>query len=256
VVGILPYVRKFGVPSQPTLDATGGVLKLFTPAGSFWSSSSLYDESISAALSSVLFDRGARSLRSILMTSALPGEGKSSCAAHMAVAHARQGHKTLLIDADLRCPFQGRYFGLDSQLGLANAITEGKLLSQIRQSAPKAENLDVIAAGAMSGRITERVGSKVGEILAQASRHYDLVIIDAPPMLYFAEPIQLACLVDGVLVISEAGETNQQAVAGILSTLRRLRANVLGIVLNRVQYNMSPSFRPFKSYSRYISGEA
>jgi succinoglycan biosynthesis transport protein ExoP len=257
VVGILPYMQKFSLASQhTTLDATGVSLKLATPASLWYDSPSIYDESVSASLSSLLLDRTGRSLRSLLMTSALPGEGKSSCAANMAAAHARQGHKTLLIDADLRCPYQARFFGLDSHNGLADAITRGKSLEQVRQSVEGIENLDVIVAGIMTGRITERVGTKVGELLAEAGKHYDLVIVDAPPILYFAEPIQVACLVDGVLVVSEAGETDQQAVACILGTLRRLHANVVGIVLNRVKFDMSPSYRPYEGYSRYMSREA
>jgi capsular exopolysaccharide synthesis family protein len=206
-----------------------------------------YEEAVNTLLSSTLIGRRGRALRSILVTSAVSDEGKSMCVAHMAAAFARQGHRTLLIDADLRNPSQQKLFVLDSGLGLADAIDHNVPLTDIRQRVGNNEMLHVIAAGT-SGVLYDRIGNKVREILLEVGGEYDLVFIDAPPMLYFAEPLDLASIVDGVIVVSHAGQTSRHAVSVVLATLRRLGANTLGIVLNRVKCNMSATYQPYRSY--------
>ena len=179
--------------------------------------------------------------------------GKSSCIAHLAASHARQGYKTLLIDADLRRPSQHEIFQLKNNVGVADAVLNRTPLSEIRQLVPGSVRLDVITAGQGNSLVFEGVGRAVERILGTAAKEYDMVFIDAPPMLCFAEPIQLAGIVDGVLVVCQAGETSKQAVTGLLLTLDRLGAPVLGVVLNKVQQDMSSSYKPYQTYYRYIS---
>ncbi len=80
---------------------------------------------------------------------------------------------------------------------------------------------------------------------------YDLVILDAPPLLGFAEPLQMATAVDGVVVVTRAGQTTRKAVSVVMSTLTRLRANVVGLVLNEVYKEMSDSYYYYGYYSKY-----
>ncbi|HEY0758378.1 MAG TPA: polysaccharide biosynthesis tyrosine autokinase [Acidisarcina sp.] len=252
VLGILPQVRNFSALLQNYSSGSRSGLALQKPSSDWFATAEFYEEAIYTLLSTILISRRGNPLRSILFTSAAPGEGKSSCAAHMAIAHARQGLRTLLIDADLRRPFQQRYFGLGDHIGLADAIVSDKPLSELRQQVEGHDKLHVVTAGIAGGRAFDRVGKKVEEILMQARAEYDVVFIDAPPMLCFNEPVQLASVADGVLVVSHAGETNGREVAAVLATLRRLRANILGLVLNRVQQNMSSSYQPYQSYYRRI----
>jgi Mrp family chromosome partitioning ATPase len=88
-------------------------------------------------------------------------------------------------------------------------------------------------------------------VLEEAGTEYDLVILDAPPLLGFAEPLQMATAVDGVVVVTRAGETNRKAVAAVLGTLNRLRANVMGLVLNQVHQDMSDSYYYYTHYGKY-----
>ena len=88
-------------------------------------------------------------------------------------------------------------------------------------------------------------------LLEEAAEDYDLVVIDAPPMLGLAEPIQIACAADGVILLAQAGETNQEAVAAALGTLHRLDVNILGLVLNKVRREMSSTYQHYGVYSRY-----
>jgi len=89
------------------------------------------------------------------------------------------------------------------------------------------------------------------QVLEEASGEYDLVILDAPPLLGFAEPLQMATLVDGVVVVTRAGETSRKAVASVIATLRRLRATVVGVVLNEVHKELSDSYYYYSHYGKY-----
>ena len=88
-------------------------------------------------------------------------------------------------------------------------------------------------------------------MLDEASLEYDLVILDAPPMLGFAEPLQMATAVDGVVVVARAGETPLTAVRGVIATLNRLRAKVVGVVLNEVHSETSRYYYYYGNYHKY-----
>lgn len=111
--------------------------------------------------------------------------------------------------------------------------------------------LDVLPAGPASRHASDLVGQALGAILEEASREYDLIIIDGPPLLGFAEPLQMATAADGVLVVAQAGETSRKAISSVVSTLIRLRANVVGIVLNQITSDMSDSYYYYGSYRKY-----
>ena len=89
----------------------------------------------------------------------------------------------------------------------------------------------------------------------EAIKDYDLVMVDAPPLLGFAEPLQIAAIVDGVVVVTLAGQTNRNAVGSVLTSLKRLKANVIGVALNEVREDMSDRYYYYgyygKSYSKY-----
>jgi Mrp family chromosome partitioning ATPase len=111
--------------------------------------------------------------------------------------------------------------------------------------------LQILPAGPPSRRASDLIGRGLEELLAEASDEYDLVILDAPPLLGFAEPLQMATIVDGVIVVTRAGETERTSVANVLHTLRRLRANVLGVVLNEVHRGISTSYHYYGHYGKY-----
>jgi succinoglycan biosynthesis transport protein ExoP len=252
VVGTLPTVRRLPFNSRlrhgvkPPSRANARINWAQTPK--------VYEECIHTLLSSLLLDRSARDLKSIVITSAEPGEGKSTCAAHMAAAGASRGKRTLLIDADLRSPVQHRLFKLETGESLTSAITEGRSLRQIRQPFGHTGKLDVIVAGQGSERMCAQVAVVVSNLLTEAATEYDLIIVDAPPMLFLSEPIQMACIADGVLVIGRAGQTDQRAVAAVFATLRRVRANILGLVINRADPSLSSTYRYYNSRSNYVLG--
>ncbi len=253
VLGVLPDVHQLKPAGrQLLLEAGDGAMEGRKQPPIDWSrSQGAYTEAIRTMRSLVLLERTRVPLRSLLVTSALAGEGKSTCTAHLAIAHALQGRKTLLIDADLRRPSQHNHFALANSDGLAEVILEGRSIGDVRQQIHGVENLHVVTAGQLFQKASHLVGTRMPLLLEEAAEDYDLVVIDAPPMLGLAEPIQIACAADGVILITQAGETNQEAVAAALGTLNRLDVKVLGLVLNRVRREMSSTYQHYGVYGRY-----
>ena len=95
------------------------------------------------------------------------------------------------------------------------------------------------------------IGPRLAELLDEFAKEYDLVILDAPPLLGFAECLQMATAADGVLIVSKAGETRRKAVAAVVSTLRRVRANLIGVVLNQVTHTTSADGYAYYGYHPY-----
>jgi succinoglycan biosynthesis transport protein ExoP len=251
VVGTLPVVKtwKGRLGPVPTLAGNGHALVPVNGNGDHALTG--YDEAIRTLRNSILLADFDRRLRSLLVTSASPGEGKSTIAAHLAVSHAEQGHKTLLIDGDLRRPSVHRRFDVPSSLGLSNVLVAELPWQDAVIKLPNLPDLDVLPAGPPSRRAADLVGRGLQQLLEEAGFQYDLVILDAPPLLGFAEPLQMATVVDGVVVVTRAGETNRKAVASVISTLNRLRASVVGVVLNEVHKEMSDSYYYYSHYGKY-----
>jgi capsular exopolysaccharide synthesis family protein len=210
-----------------------------------------FGESVRTLRNSILLGSFDRQYRSLLVTSAMPGEGKTTTAAHLAAAHAEQGKRTLLIDGDLRRPSIHRNFNLPSVVGFSNA-----LLGEIpwREAVLVVEGLPelhILPAGPPSRRASDLIGRGLTEVLEEASAEYDLIVLDAPPLLGFAEPLHMAAAVDGVVVVARAGQTSRKAVASVLATLNRLRAKVVGVVLNEVHKELSDSYYYYGYYRSY-----
>ena len=248
VIGSLPLLKnKRGQISRPSLAAPA------TPgaAADAATDTSGFHESVRTLRNSILLANFERRYRSLLVTSAAPSEGKTTTAANLAAAHAEQGQRTLLIDGDLRRPSVHRNFNIPSVVGLSNVLLGEIPWREALIHIEGREGLDVLPAGPPSRRASELIGRGLVELLEEASADYDLVVLDAPPLLGFAEPLQMATAVDGVIVVAKAGVTSRKAVASVLATLTRLRAKVVGIVLNEVHKSLSDSYYYYGYYRSY-----
>ncbi len=249
VIGTLPVVKNWRGKLGPI--AQNGTSTALVAVGDGNHHPDGYAEAIRTLRNSILLSDFDRRLRSLLITSASPGEGKSTIAAHLAATHAGQRQKTLLIDGDLRRPSVHKRFGISTTTGLSSV-----LLNEVswRDAIVQPEGFDdlyVLPAGPPSRRAADLVGRGLLELLEEVGPEYDLVILDAPPLLGFAEPLQMATAVDAVVVVTRAGETSRKAVAAVLATLHRLRANVMGLVLNQVFQEMSDSYYYYSHYGKY-----
>jgi succinoglycan biosynthesis transport protein ExoP len=214
---------------------------------------SSYEEAIRTLRDSILLPSAERRPRTLLMTSATPREGKSTTAVHLAVVHSQQKRKTLLIDADLRRPSIYQYLGVPNDRGLSNVVNGEMEWRDALQPSEGLPWLTVLPAGPASRRAADGLGTTLKDLFASAVKEYDLIICDAPPLLGFAESLQIAKLVDGVVVVALAGQTERNAVASVLTNLRRLKANVIGLALNEVRADMSERYYYYGYYGKYYS---
>jgi capsular exopolysaccharide synthesis family protein len=217
-----------------------------------------YEEAIRTLRNSILLGSFDHRLKSLMITSATPAEGKTTTAVHLAIAHAQQKHKTLLIDCDMRRPGVHGKLGINPEFGLATVLQNGLKWREKLVKLVELPDLDILPSGFSSRRAADLIGASLPRILEEAVLDYDLIVIDTPPMLGFPEPLQMAAAVDGVVLVALAGQTNRNAVGSALTTLQRVRANVVGLVLNEVTKDMSDSYHYYYGYYgkyyRYYKG--
>jgi polysaccharide biosynthesis transport protein len=214
----------------------------------YYRSISGFEEAVRTLRNTILLADFEQRLRSIVMTSAEPGEGKTTLAVHLAVANAASGKKTLLVDGDLRRPSVHAKFGLVQQEGLSNVLTGELTWRDVVHPIEGRPNLFILPAGPGSHRAADLIGPRMSELLDEFAKEFVLVILDSPPLPGFAECLQMASAADGVLIISRAGETKRKTVAMVVSTLQRIRANIIGVVLNRMSQQTSSEGYPYYGY--------
>jgi capsular exopolysaccharide synthesis family protein len=197
-------------------------------------SAARFEEAIRTLRASILLSHAQSPLKSVMVTSVLPSEGKTTVAVQLAIAHAQQNNKTLLIDCDLRRPGVHLKLGVTPKSGLAAALRNGLSWRDKLLRIKNVPNLTVLPAGPSFQGCDALIGGNLKHILAAAEPEYDLIVIDSPPMLGFSEPLQMAAAVGGVVVVAIPGATDRHAASQVLANLRRLRVNVLGLVLNEV----------------------
>jgi len=171
-------------------------------------------------------------LRTLLVTSSVSGEGKSTTAANLAAAFAVSGVRTILVSADLRRPSVHRYFGLQNAVGVVDAVMPDVPLERLLQ-ANQLPDLRILAAGRIPPNPAEILGSsRFAEVLDTLSAAADLVIIDSPPLLGVADASALASRVDGVLLVVNPAEVNRRTLTHAEAQLRKAGGRLLGVLLN------------------------
>jgi capsular exopolysaccharide synthesis family protein len=184
--------------------------------------------------SSVAFTSVDEPLRTLMVTSAGPGEGKSMMAANLAIVHAQKGMRVLLVDCDLRRPSQQRLFPLSGSVGFTNLVLGTASLEQAAQDVGVA-NLRVISSGPLPPNPAEMLESgRARQVMAELESQADLVIYDTPPCVALSDPVVLAACLGGVLLVIESGGTDRNAAAQAVYHLASAKANLLGVILNKV----------------------
>ncbi|HEX5000282.1 MAG TPA: polysaccharide biosynthesis tyrosine autokinase, partial [Terriglobia bacterium] len=251
------------IPSAPPRPIGGKVVKRLT--GRSWSTiekisfeqeGSDMSESFRGALVSILSAaRTGHSARSILITSALPMEGKTTVASNVAITLSRFQKRVVLIDADLRRPRLHEIFKIDNSHGLATLLADSTPveeidLEELLQPTPL-PNLFVIASGSNRAGFSHLLYSnRLGELVQRLLQEFDHVLIDAPPCLKFADARGLARHVDGVLLVLRANYTYDKLAEAAAQTFLADGVPVLGTILNR----WNPRSRSAYGFSAYGSG--
>lgn len=172
--------------------------------------------------------------RAIVVTSPLPGEGKSFTAANLAITIAASGQQVVLIDGDLRRPRIAALFGLPEGAGLSDVLAGRAEVSELLQPAHDTGNLMVLGAGPIPPNPSEILGSERMRNLVRELSASALVIIDSPPLLPVTDAAVLTTRADGALVVVSTGKTTYEVLDRALDLLEKAKAHPLGLVLNRV----------------------
>ncbi|MDH3704678.1 MAG: polysaccharide biosynthesis tyrosine autokinase [Acidimicrobiia bacterium] len=182
---------------------------------------------------SVQYLSASGGLRSVIITSAQPGEGKSVMAANLAVALAQGGTSVVLVSADLRRPTVEELFSVPNRSGLSEALQSDNP-SDVPLISVGVENLAIVPAGPTPERPGELLGSpQFQTLITRLEGLYDLVIIDTPPVLAAADAGAASAAADGVIVLVDTARTDTQLMLRVRSDLDRAGANVVGAVINR-----------------------
>ncbi len=174
-------------------------------------------------------------LRTLMVTSPGPVEGKSVTLANLAVVMAQSGLRVIVVDSDLRRPVLHKIFGLPNEHGLSNAILQANPgVTEHLQDTP-VENLRVLTSGPIPPNPAELLGSeRMQAVIEELKGEADLVLFDSPPALVVADAAILGTRTDGALVVYDAGHTRRSAARQAVEELRRVQVNPLGVVLNRL----------------------
>jgi capsular exopolysaccharide synthesis family protein len=213
------------------------------PAGELTDPKSPISEAYNSLRGSLLYSTPTGLPRILLVTSAQPGEGKTTSSSAIAAGFARMGKRTVLLDADMRRPSLHRQFGLPNEQGLSTLLTSSRPLAELALPSGQ-DNLSLVLAGPVPPSPTELLSTtRIEEVLREAAKAFDVVVIDSPPVLGLADSPLMGGLVDGVVFVVEADRSRRGSLKASLRRLRAMRPLILGAVLTK--------FDPLKSGNRY-----
>jgi succinoglycan biosynthesis transport protein ExoP len=198
-------------------------------------------ESYKALRTNLLFSALDEKLKTLVITSSGPGEGKSRTAANLAVVLAHAGHKTVLIDADFRRPSLHKIFGRIRNVGLSNLTVHEIDQNEAVSAVEEVPNLWLITSGPIPPNPSELLSSgRMKELIAQLGREFTYVIMDTPPVNAVTDAAILASAADGTLLVVEHAKTTFPALAHAKQLLDRVGAHTVGTVINKLRASGSP----------------
>jgi len=229
---------------------------------------SVLAESFRSFRMNVQFSALEQDIKSIVMTSAIAEEGKTTVVANLAIAMAEGGLKTLLMETDLRKPTIYRMFGLEPTPGITDYLLSNYDTSEIVRTVtdimmgkmnmdkvivtPGIDNLHIMTCGTIPLNPAELMQSKkFKNLLEKLREQYDVILMDAPPLVSTADALVLAMGADGVLLTYRVGKVARGILKRVKTQLEQIKANIIGVVLNGVKAEVSPDFAELKKYKYY-----
>jgi len=201
--------------------------------------------------SALLLNPSGTPFKTLAVVSAVPKEGKTTTSANLATSFAQTGHKVLLVDVDLHRGSLHRFFGLQAGRGLSEILNGRSSLDEVLQHT-SVEGLDLIGTGAFPDNPAELVlRQQMKDFLAEASEKYDLVILDAPPVLAVSESTVIASQADGALLVLWSGRTSRKLVHVAVRQLLSRGCNLLGCILNNLDLTRMGNYGASSYYHYY-----
>lgn len=206
-----------------------------------------YEEALKTLRTNIEFT--GKSVKTILLTSCFPNEGKSDICMQLAMEIGKAGKKVLLIDADVRkSAYITRYRVRKAIKGLSQYLSGQASEEEIRYTT-NFQNVDIIFAGPVAPNPSELLGDpSMGELLADVRDKYDYILIDSPPMMNIIDAAVLARVCDGAILVIESGRVSYKEAQRVLDQLQKSECRILGAVLNKVDIKNDKSYSKYSSY--------
>ncbi|HXN71949.1 MAG TPA: polysaccharide biosynthesis tyrosine autokinase [Candidatus Acidoferrales bacterium] len=252
------------VPAMPGLSAHQGRLSKrngdgTSPAGSagriellsYVQPKSQISEAFRALRTSLLLSQAEHPPQVILVTSALPREGKTTAAVNLAVTLAQLGDRTLLMDSDLRKPGVRRALNLTlgKDIGLSSYLAGVSSLDEATIQHPTITNLSALTTGPVPPSPADLLSShRMREAIAELRRRFKFIVIDSPPVMAATDAVILSALTDGVLLVVRSGETPKEAFTRTRDLLAAVKCRLLGVVLNAVDSSAPDYYYSYRYY--------
>jgi capsular exopolysaccharide synthesis family protein len=186
--------------------------------------------------------------KTILVTSALTQEGKTTSVANLAVSFSQLGENVLIIEADLRRPKLHRVFDVRNIKGLSGFLTGQHAMKEAVQKT-SIENIWFVPGGPIPPNPSELLNSKrMKDMLAEVRQLFDVVFLDSPPVLAVIDPVITAALVDGTVLVVQAGKTSRTPFVNAVEELRRARAKIIGVLFNQARAENGDHSKYYRHY--------
>ena len=255
VLGIIPDMHhQAGGPikkqiSKPSKGGTDFRRRLIT----YEDPKSPISESYRSLRTNISYASADKKIKSLLVSSPQPGEGKSTTTANLAIAFAQLRKRTLLLDADMRKPVQHNVFGHPRGPGLAEYLVGeiDDINSIIRPT--KIENLFVVTAGSLPPNPSELLGSdRMSALVDQLEHEWDMVLFDSPPIVAVTDASMISGEIDAIAMVVKAGSTDRSAVDRALDTIKNVKAPLIGVILNGANpETLAGKYSYYYSYYNY-----
>jgi len=184
----------------------------------------------------LIYSIAASQKKVILVSSAGPGEGKSTTSANIAISLAQASSKVILIDADMRKPTQHKIFGINNKAGLSNIVCGFNTTEEVVHCNVR-ENLDIITAGVLPPNPAELIQSDMMKSLIKVlSNFYDYIIIDTPPINIITDAILIANENTGIALVCRQKQTTYDELENAINKIKMTKASFMGVIINYVRY--------------------
>jgi len=218
-------------------------------------------ESFRTLRANMLFISVDKPRRLIALSSPLPEDGKTTCAANLAVALSQMGKKVLLVDADLRKSYLHRVFHLDRSPGLSTVLAENDWQTTLGKAIRKTEmhGLYLLASGERPPNPNEMLASeKMGQLIDLVSRRFDFLLFDTPPLLQISDAVVLSQRLDAVVLVVRSGKTSKDSLKDAVELLSNAQTDIIGVVLNDIDFRRERYYYAYqyKYYGKYYDGKA
>jgi succinoglycan biosynthesis transport protein ExoP len=249
VLGLVPVIG--GSPGAEALQQGDNLRE--RDLGVFLDPKSVAAECCRSIRTNILFMSPDRPLKTMVVTSPSPQEGKTTTAINLGVTMAEAGGRVLIVDTDMRRPRLHRSFGVPNQTGISSVIV-GKATLEEAIKHTDVPNLDVLPCGPVPPNPSELLHTdRFGVVLAEMAKLYDRIILDSPPTSAVTDPAVLGNLADGVVLVIKAGETTREAAMHARRQLATAKARLFGVVVNAIDFS-NPAYGYeyyYRNYYRY-----